>query len=51
MIEILFEAGKSQEIKSIDFTDYNPSIEDFRSGLLLGNLIYHYILVKYKLKF
>lgn len=35
-------------MKSIDITDYNPTIEDYRSGFLVGNLIYYFILSKGK---
>ncbi|EGR28902.1 hypothetical protein IMG5_166960 [Ichthyophthirius multifiliis] len=44
IIEIMFQAGIDERIKSIDITDYNPNIEDYRTGLLLANLIYYYCL-------
>lgn len=42
IIEIVYLAGKV--VVSIDITDYNPTIEDYRTGFLLGNLIYYFIL-------
>ncbi len=42
----MIQAGINKKIKSIDITDYNPSIEDFRSGMLLANMIYHFLIVK-----
>ncbi|EAR92568.1 arginase (macronuclear) [Tetrahymena thermophila SB210] len=41
-IEIAFQAGLCKQVKGIDFTDFNPSNEDFRTGQLLGNLIYYF---------
>lgn len=40
--EIAFQAGWSKLVKGIDFTDFNPSNEDFRTGLLLANLVYYF---------
>ena len=43
-MEICFELGKDIRIKSIDFTNYNPLVEDYRSGYFLSNMIYYFIL-------
>ncbi|CAD8074967.1 unnamed protein product [Paramecium sonneborni] len=45
-LEIVYLAGK--HTISLDITDYNPTIEDYGTGFLLGNLIYYYILSKGK---
>jgi hypothetical protein len=31
----------------VDFTDYNPAIEDYRSGLLLANFFYYFCMGYY----
>jgi len=42
----MFLAGR-HKIKCIDITDYNPSREDYRTGMLLANMIYYVALGKY----
>ncbi|KRX09847.1 hypothetical protein PPERSA_02719 [Pseudocohnilembus persalinus] len=42
--EIMFQAGKSENIQSVDITDYNPSKEDYRTGMLLVNMLYYFAL-------
>ncbi|CAK77363.1 unnamed protein product (macronuclear) [Paramecium tetraurelia] len=46
IFEIVYLAGKF--CVGLDITDYNPTIEDYRTGFLLGNLIYYFILSKGK---
>lgn len=36
--------GGNSKFKSISITDYNSTIEDFRTGRLLTNMIYHVLL-------
>jgi formiminoglutamase len=43
-IEIMMLAGRHEKISSVDITDYNPSIEDFRTGKLLANMVYYFTL-------
>lgn len=33
---MVFFAGSDKRFKSVDFTDFNPSNEDFRTGILLA---------------
>jgi len=40
--EIVLLAGIEKKVASLDFSDYNPKYEDFRTGLLLANLIYYF---------
>ena len=35
--------GRDKRVKSIDITDYNPTVEDYRTGYLFGNMIYYFI--------
>ncbi len=44
IIEIMLEAGKNKKIVGLDIIGYNPSIEDYRTGRLLTNIIYYFIL-------
>jgi formiminoglutamase len=43
-VEIMYVAGKDKRVKSLDVTDYNPTIDDYRSGYMVGNLIYYFSL-------
>ena len=40
----MFIIGSNKKIKSMSITDYNPLIEDFRTGRYLTNLIYYTLL-------
>ena len=42
IIEIMMIAGRCEKIIGLDISDYNPKFEDFRTGLLLGNMIYFF---------
>ena len=39
----MFLSGLDKRIKSIDITDYNPLIEDYRTGYLISYMIYNFI--------
>lgn len=41
-IEIFYLS--SQKVVSVDITEYNPTIEDYRSGFVIGNLIYYFMM-------
>lgn len=43
-VEIMLMAGQDKRIKSLDVCDYNPTVEDYRTGYLLGNMIYYYLM-------
>lgn len=42
--EIVLLSGMEPRVVSVDFTDYNPKFEDFRTGLLLASLVYYFAL-------
>lgn len=46
IIEIAYLAANDKRLVSVDITEFNPSIEDYRSGFLLGNIIYYLMLGK-----
>jgi len=39
-------AANDKRLVSVDITEFNPAIEDYRSGFLLGNIIYYLMLGK-----
>jgi formiminoglutamase len=43
-IEIMMLAGHNEKISSVDISDYNPSVEDFRTGKLVANMVYYFML-------
>lgn len=44
IIEILLLAGMQKNIVSVDLSEFNPASEDFRTGTLVANLIYFFLL-------
>ena len=42
--EMVISAGVEPKVMGIDFADYNPKFEDFRTGLLLAGLFYYFSL-------
>lgn len=42
IIEIMFLCGKNPNIFGVDLTDFNPRFEDYRTGFLLGYMIYYF---------
>jgi formiminoglutamase len=44
IIEIMFQVGKNKNIKSLGICDYNPTVEDYRTGRLVANMIYYCLL-------
>jgi formiminoglutamase len=44
IIEILLMAGMNSQVISVDISDFNPASEDFRTGTLVANLIYFFLL-------
>lgn len=43
-IEIAFLAGNDGRVKVFDLSEYNPAVEDFRTGRLLANMFYYFCL-------
>jgi arginase family enzyme len=43
-LEIAFLAGKEERVKAFDLSEYNPAVEDFRTGRLLSNVFYYFCL-------
>eukprot|EP01016_Furgasonia_blochmanni_P044535 TRINITY_DN6191_c0_g1_i10.p1 TRINITY_DN6191_c0_g1~~TRINITY_DN6191_c0_g1_i10.p1 ORF type:complete len:223 (-),score=29.93 TRINITY_DN6191_c0_g1_i10:149-817(-) len=41
-VEIMFQAGKCPQVTSVDITEYNPAVEDFRTGRLVSNMFYYF---------
>lgn len=44
IIEIMFQSGRSKKIISVSVSDYNPRIEDWRTGRLISNMFYYFSL-------
>jgi formiminoglutamase len=44
IIEMMMLAGKNKKIVTLTISDYNPTIEDYRTGRLLTNMVYYFIL-------
>jgi hypothetical protein len=36
--------GMNKNIRSLDFTEFNPSIEDYNSSLFILNMIYYFLM-------
>lgn len=43
-LEIAFLAGKCEKVIIFDLSEYNPAVEDFKSGRLLSNIFYYFCL-------
>lgn len=43
-IEIGFISGKNKKVALMDMSEYNPAIEDYRTGRLLANVFYYFCL-------
>ncbi|CAF1217899.1 unnamed protein product [Rotaria sp. Silwood1] len=46
--DIAFYAGQSLQVKLMDLSEYNPKIEDYRTGKLVTLIFYHFILGRAK---
>lgn len=44
IIEIAFLAGKNKKVISLDITEYCPGSEDYRTGILISNIIYYFVM-------
>ena len=43
-VEIGLLAGACPKVQMMDINEFNPGVEDFRTGRLVANIIYHFIL-------
>lgn len=43
-LNICFLAGQSPRVKLVDLSEYNPSVEDYRTGRLLVLMFYYFLL-------
>lgn len=43
-IEIAFLSGKCKNVSLMDISEYNPAVEDYRTGRLLSNIFYYFCL-------
>jgi len=44
MIEIMFQSGVNKKIASVDISGYCPGSEDYRTGHLLCNMFYYFVM-------
>jgi formiminoglutamase len=44
ILEAMLMFGRNPRVKIIDITEFNPSVEDYNSSLLILNMIYYYLL-------
>jgi formiminoglutamase len=40
--DICFEAGKNPKVKMFDLSEYNPKIEEYRTGKLVSFMFYYF---------
>lgn len=43
-LDICFEAGAHRTVQLVDFSEYNPKIEAYRTGRLLANMMYYFMM-------
>lgn len=43
-LEIAFSAGSFAKVSLVDMSEYNPAVEDYRTGRLLSNIFYYFCL-------
>jgi len=43
-LELCFTAGKHANVKLFDLSEYNPVIEEYRTGRLVANMFYFFAL-------
>jgi formiminoglutamase len=46
--QICFSAGQSLHVKLFDMSEYNPVVEEYRTGKLVALLFYHFVLGRAK---
>lgn len=43
-LDICYWAGKTPEVSLVDISEYNPAIESYRTGRLVANMFYYFLL-------
>lgn len=43
-LEIAYISGSTANVSLVDMSEYNPAVEDYRTGRLLSNIFYYFIL-------
>jgi formiminoglutamase len=43
-VELGFLAGQTPQVALVDLSEYNPAVEDYRTGRLLSNIFYYFCL-------
>jgi len=43
-VEIGLLCGRQEKVRVIDITEFNPRIEDYRTGKLAASIFYYYLL-------
>jgi len=46
--DLCFEAGLCLSVRLMDVSEFNPQVEDYRTGKLLALLFYHFVLGRVK---
>jgi len=44
MIEIMMLLGACKKIALVDVCEFNPSVEDYESSLLILNMLYYFVM-------
>lgn len=44
ILEIFMVLGANRKVKLVDISEFNPSVEDYESSLLLVNLLYYFLM-------
>lgn len=50
-IEMMYTSGKSEYVKLVDVSEYNPIIEEYRTGRLLAMMFHSFLCGVYERKF
>jgi len=40
----MYQSGRNKKIVSVGISDYNPMAEDWRTGRLISNMFYYFLL-------
>lgn len=43
-LDICYWAGRNPAVALVDISEYNPKIEDYRTGRLVANMFYYFLL-------
>jgi formiminoglutamase len=43
-LEIAYISGSTSNVSLVDMSEYNPAVEDYRTGRLLSNIFYYFVL-------